>query len=85
VVTRVSQATFELGSKAKKWSINASEIWSATLSGCPSETDSEVNKYPICKIIFFKVKAAKIAYFMNYKYSFTYFFKNKLFIKNDKE
>ena len=26
VVTKVSQATFELGSAAKKWSINASEI-----------------------------------------------------------
>lgn len=30
-----------------KWSINASEIWSETLSGCPSETDSDVNKYDI--------------------------------------
>jgi hypothetical protein len=25
----------------------ASEIWSATLSGWPSETDSEVNRYDI--------------------------------------
>ena len=32
------------GSKAKKLSISASEIWSATLSGCPSETLSDVNK-----------------------------------------
>jgi hypothetical protein len=44
VVTNVSQATFDSGSNAKKLSISASEIWSATLSGCPSDTDSEVNK-----------------------------------------
>jgi hypothetical protein len=31
----------------------ASEIWSATLSGCPSETDSEVNRYSfsVCSMI----------------------------------
>jgi hypothetical protein len=45
VVTSVSQATFDSGSKAIKWSIKASEIWSDTLSGCPSDTDSDVNKY----------------------------------------
>src|ERR1700758_318739 len=47
VVTSVSQATLLCGSNAKKLSIKASDIWSATLSGCPSLTDSEVNKYPI--------------------------------------
>jgi hypothetical protein len=45
VVTSVSQATLDSGSNAIKWSIKASEIWSDTLSGCPSETDSDVNKY----------------------------------------
>ena len=47
VVTNVSQATLEVGSKAKNSSSMASEIWSATLSGWPSETDSDENKYPI--------------------------------------
>src|SRR5690606_18362341 len=47
VVTRVSIATRESSSHAKKLSIRASEIWSAILSGCPSDTDSEVNKYAI--------------------------------------
>jgi hypothetical protein len=28
-------------------SISASDIWSATLSGCPSDTDSDVKKYAI--------------------------------------
>src|SRR5690606_14454178 len=56
VVTSVSQATFEFGSKAKKLSIKASEIWSAILSGCPSLTDSEVNKYDILKIFKNKIQ-----------------------------
>src|ERR1035437_3573719 len=43
VVTRVSQATLPLGSVARTASRTASEIWSATLSGCPSVTDSLVN------------------------------------------
>src|SRR5689334_3790700 len=42
--TSVSAATRERGSWAKIASSTASEIWSATLSGCPSDTDSEVNK-----------------------------------------
>ncbi|CFP60437.1 Uncharacterised protein [Bordetella pertussis] len=33
-----------MGSCVKMASRIASEIWSATLSGCPSETDSEVNR-----------------------------------------
>src|SRR5665213_1146607 len=44
VVTNVSHATLLCGSNAKKLSISASLIWSATLSGCPSLTDSDVNK-----------------------------------------
>src|SRR5580692_1415618 len=44
VLTRVSQATRPRGSAARMASRTASEIWSATLSGCPSETDSEVNE-----------------------------------------
>src|SRR5919109_1998404 len=42
--TRVSAATRERGSWARIASSTASEIWSATLSGCPSDTDSEVNR-----------------------------------------
>jgi len=44
VVTVVSQATRPLGSFARIASSTASEIWSQILSGCPSVTDSEVNK-----------------------------------------
>src|SRR6187551_449481 len=43
VVTRVSQATRPSGSSFMTASRTASEIWSATLSGCPSVTDSDVN------------------------------------------
>jgi hypothetical protein len=35
------------GSWARMASSTASEIWSATLSGWPSETDSEVNRYSL--------------------------------------
>jgi hypothetical protein len=42
VVTNVSQATLAEVSCVSITSRTASEIWSATLSGCPSETDSEV-------------------------------------------
>src|SRR5271154_4674734 len=45
VVTRVSHATRLFGSSLRQWSRIASLIWSATLSGCPIETDSLVNKY----------------------------------------
>src|SRR5690606_649096 len=41
-LTRVSQATREFASCRSRSSRTASEIWSATLSGWPSETDSEV-------------------------------------------
>src|SRR4051794_15237993 len=46
VLTRVSQAT--RASSPSPWAMTASstasEIWSETLSGCPSVTDSEVNR-----------------------------------------
>src|SRR5919109_568515 len=42
--TSVSAATRERGSWARIASSTASEIWSATLSGWPSDTDSEVNR-----------------------------------------
>src|ERR1019366_222619 len=44
VAVSVSQATRLKGSCAKHASRIASEIWSAILSGCPSVTDSLVNK-----------------------------------------
>ena len=44
VFTRVSQATRAFGSWARIASRTASEIWSASLSGWPSETDSEVKR-----------------------------------------
>ena len=45
VVTRVSHATRPNGSSVSTASSTASEIWSASLSGWPSVTDSEVNRY----------------------------------------
>src|SRR4051794_31260883 len=45
VFTSVSQATRPVGSSAITASSTPSEIWSATLSGWPSVTDSEVNRY----------------------------------------
>src|SRR5579872_1753140 len=48
VVTRVSQATRPYGSCSRTASSTASEIWSAILSGCPSVTDSDVNKCRCC-------------------------------------
>src|SRR5688500_18244277 len=44
VLTIVSQATRARLSCARIASSTASEIWSATLSGWPSETDSEVKR-----------------------------------------
>ena len=44
VLTMVSQATRARGSWARMASRTASEIWSAILSGWPSETDSEVKR-----------------------------------------
>jgi hypothetical protein len=42
VVAKVSQATRAFGSSVRKASRTASDMRSQTLSGCPSETDSEV-------------------------------------------
>src|SRR4029079_16576147 len=47
VLTRVSHATRPPGSSRRTASSTPSEIWSATLSGCPSVTDSEVNRYSL--------------------------------------
>src|SRR5579859_5132456 len=44
VLSAVSQATRPSGSLLSTASSTASLIWSATLSGCPSVTDSEVEK-----------------------------------------
>src|SRR5258708_4484796 len=43
VVTSVSHATRAYGSAPRNMSTTVSEIRSATLSGCPSDTDSLVN------------------------------------------
>src|SRR5271154_6363507 len=45
VAVKVSQATRLEGSSVRQASRIASETWSAILSGCPSVTDSEVNKW----------------------------------------
>src|ERR671916_256244 len=47
VLTRVSHATRPYGSSASTASSTPSEIWSATLSGWPSVTDSDVNRYSL--------------------------------------
>ena len=47
VLTTVSQATWAVLSCFRIASRIASEIWSQILSGCPSETDSEVNNLDI--------------------------------------
>src|SRR6476646_11282974 len=47
VVVMVSHATRASGSFDRNRSTIASEIWSATLSGWPSDPDSEVNRYEL--------------------------------------
>src|SRR3954471_5900703 len=47
VFTSVSQATRPYGSSLRTASRTPSEIWSATLSGCPSVTDSDVKRYSL--------------------------------------
>src|ERR1700753_3085128 len=44
VLTNVSQGTRAPGSSLRIASRTPSEIWSATLSGCPSVTDSDVKR-----------------------------------------
>src|SRR3972149_478786 len=66
VVTSVSQATLLLGSSFNNASSMASDIWSATLSGCPSVTDSEVKRYslfPIILRLLFNVYRQRILYY----------------------
>src|SRR3954466_6162952 len=47
VFTSVSQATRPVGSSLITASSTPSEIWSAILSGWPSVTDSDVNRYSL--------------------------------------
>src|SRR3989338_9955774 len=47
----VSQATRPVGSCLRTSSRTASEIWSHTLSGCPSVTDSDVNTNRLAMVI----------------------------------
>src|SRR5882724_3729112 len=47
VLTSVSLATRPLASSVITASSTPSEIWSQILSGCPSVTDSEVNRYSL--------------------------------------
>src|SRR3982751_470766 len=47
VLTSVSHATRPYGSSRSTASSTPSEIWSAILSGCPSVTDSDVNRYSL--------------------------------------
>src|SRR5689334_8375986 len=47
VFTSVSHATRPVGSSRSTASRTPSEIWSAILSGWPSVTDSEVNRYSL--------------------------------------
>src|SRR6266498_3547441 len=63
VVRSVSQATRPLGSSARTASRIASEIWSASLSGCPSMTDSEVKRYrrPMTRRIIYSGSDAEAA------------------------
>src|SRR5437763_12948551 len=61
VVTSVSQATRLLGSWARRASSTPSEIWSASLSGCPMLTDSLVNKnLPLVTELLLAQKTAKL-------------------------
>src|SRR5204862_7834835 len=51
VVTSVSHATRAVGSSARIASSTASEMASATLSGCPSVTDSDVKRWRSNKVV----------------------------------
>src|SRR3954469_24219500 len=50
VFTSVSHATRPMGSSLSTASSTPSEIWSAILSGWPSVTDSDVNRYSLSSI-----------------------------------
>ena len=51
VDTSVSTATLDSGSCLRNSSNIASEIWSHTLSGCPSVTDSDEKVYVLAFVI----------------------------------
>jgi hypothetical protein len=70
VVTSVSHATFDSGSLAKKASRIASEIWSATLSGWPSDTDSEVKNKTYIDLNIIKMISLILAIAWEYCFSF---------------
>src|SRR5215211_2642065 len=57
VFTRVSHATRPVGSSRSTASRTPSEIWSAILSGCPSVTDSEVNRNSLSFISFMRLES----------------------------
>src|SRR5687767_8228075 len=57
VVTSVSHATRPTRSCARIASRMESEIWSAILSGCPSVTDSDVNRYRPLRLMSFELLA----------------------------
>src|ERR671933_680728 len=61
VFTSVSQATRPVGSSRITASRTPSEIWSATLSGCPSVTDSEVNRNSLSESSGVVMKAGSLA------------------------
>ena len=61
VLAVVSQATRAMGSRLIMESRMASEIWSQSLSGCPSVTDSEVKSLCAIKKCSSLVKTASAA------------------------
>ncbi|CAN1605557.1 protein of unknown function [Pseudomonas mediterranea] len=62
VFTRVSHATRANLSSAMMASSTASEIWSAILSGCPSDTDSEVKReYSLISMFSYKLPMVSVA------------------------
>src|SRR3989304_9956891 len=74
VDTRHSQATLLSRSSLRAASRTASDIWSHTLSGCPSVTDSEVKKcIPLIKSHLYQPRHESI---------FNLFPLNSLFLEN---
>ena len=62
VVVQVSHATRLIGSCSNSASKIASEIWSQTLSGCPSVTDSDVNNTLSILLSFLKIYLLFVKY-----------------------
>src|SRR6476661_2343786 len=61
VLTSVSHATRPVGSSRMTASRTPSEIWSATLSGCPSVTDSDVKRYSFSAKLVMRGRLAGVA------------------------